>query len=316
MKKFLKMLKQAKTVALFSHENPDADTIGSTIALRRILMSLGKERVDMFCESEIPSSFYFLAETKLYNQEFGDYELLVSVDTANENMLGKYKDYFLNFENTIKIDHHTNGNSYASRNHVSPYSACAIVVYEIAEKLKVKIDDETATALYFGICGDTGIFRNNNTDSLTFLTASKLIDAGANIRRVYNGFFDKKTVSTVKMTSSCLLNAKLNDEMGYAILTAPKEDYEKFGVNPEVDVLGNVPNTYLSCGYKIAVILKEKEDGIHCSLRSKFEYDVSKIANVFGGGGHKNASGCIINASLKQAEIVMAQTIEKYLRGR
>ena len=187
---------------------------------------------------------------------------------------------------------------------------------EIAEKLKVKIDEETATALYFGICGDTGIFRNNNTDSLTFLTASKLLDAGANIRRVYNGFFDKKTVPTVKMTSSCLLNAKLNDNVGYAILTAPKEDYEKFGVNPEIDVLGNVPNTYLSCGYKIAVILKEKEDGIHCSLRSKFEFDVSKIAGCFGGGGHKNASGCIINASLEQAEILMAQTIEKYLRGR
>ena len=315
MKKFMKLMKLANTVAIFAHEKPDADTIGSSVALRRILMSMGK-KVDMFCESDIPESFHFLEETKTFNKKFGEYELLISVDTATESMLGKYKDLFLNFSNTIKIDHHLNGSSYAKRNHVRTYSACAVVIYEIAEKLKVKIDEETATALYFGICGDTGIFRNNNTDSLTFLVASKLLEAGANIRRVYNGFFDKKTVSTVKLSSSCLLYAETNDELGYAILKATKGDYEKYDVNPENDLLGNTPNTYLSCGYKIAAILKEKDDAIHCSLRSKFEYDVSKIAGVFGGGGHKNAAGCRIFASLEQAEDFLRQAIETYLRSR
>jgi len=315
MKKFLKLLKIANSVAIFAHEKPDADTIGSAIALRRILMSMGK-RVDMFCESEIPSSFFFLEEAKTFNKNFEEYELLVSVDTATESMLGKYKDLFLNFSNTIKIDHHLTGSSYAKRNHVRGQSACAILIYEIAEKLKVKIDEETATALYFGICGDTGIFRNNNTDSYTFFVASKLVEAGANIRRVYNGFFDKKTVPIVKISSSCLLYAETNDELGYAILKASKEDYEKYDVNPENDLLGNTPNTYLSCGYKIAAILKEKDDAIHCSLRSKFEYDVSKIAGVFGGGGHKNAAGCRIIASLDEAEDFLKQAIERYLRGR
>ena len=312
MKKYIKVLKQANTIALFSHENPDADTIGSTIALRRILMSLGKQ-VDMFCESEIPTSFHFLEETKLYNKGFKDYDLLVSVDVASEFMLGKFEKLFVDFPNTLKIDHHLNGSNFGKRNHVRLYSACAIVVYEIAESLRVKIDDETATALYFGICGDTGIFRNNNTDSQTFLVASKLLECGANIRRVYNSFFDKRTVPVVKMTSECLLNAKVNDEYGYVIMTAPLESYKKFGVDPEVDNLGNTPNTYLSCGYKIAVILKEKEDGIHCSIRSKFQYDVSKIAEIFGGGGHKNAAGCIIEASLEEAEMQMRKALEKYL---
>ena len=310
MKKYLKILKQANSIALFSHENPDADTIGSTIALRRILMSMGKQVVDMYCESDIPSSYSFLQETKYYNRPFRDYDLLVSVDTANEDMLGKYRDTFLNFPNTLKVDHHINGSSYAKRNHVREYSACAIVVYEIAENLKIKIDEETATALYFGICGDTGIFRNSSTNSKVFEVAAKLLDAGANIRRVYNNFFDKRTVPVVKMTSDCLLNAELNDKFGYAIMLAPKDSYEKYGVDPEVDVLGNTPNTYLSCGYKIAVILKEKEDGIHCSLRSKPEYDVSKIAEIFGGGGHRNASGCLIQKTLNDAEIEMKNAIE------
>ena len=315
MKKYLKILKQANSVALFSHENPDADAIGSTIALRRILMAMGKQ-VDMFCESEIPSSYHFLEETKTYNRKFRDYDLLVSVDTANENMLGKYRDTFLSFPNTLKVDHHATGSSYAKRNHVREYSACAIVVYEIAESLKIKIDEETATALYFGICGDTGIFRNSSTNSQVFEVAAKLLEAGANIRRVYNNFFDKKSVPVVKMTSDSLLNASVNDKFGYAVLYAPKENYEKYGVNPEVDVLGNTPNTYLSCGYKIAVILKEKHDGIHCSLRSKPEYDVSKIAEVFGGGGHRNASGCLIQKSISEAEVDMRNAIENYLRIR
>lgn len=315
MKKYIKVLKQSNSVALFSHENPDADTIGSTIALRRILMALGKQ-VDMFCESEIPSSYHFLEETKLYNKRFRNYDLLVSVDTATETMLGKFKDMFLDFPNTLKVDHHPNGSSYAKRNHVRTYSACAIVVYEIAKSLKVKIDEETATALYFGICGDTGIFRNSNTNSQTFMVAADLMECGANIRRVYNNFFDKKTVPVVKITSDSLLNAKVNDTFGYAMLFAPKENYEKYGVDPKVDPLGNTPNTYLSCGYKLAVILKEKDDGVHCSLRSKPEYDVSKIAGVFGGGGHKNASGCIIAKSLQEAELDMKIAIENYFRGK
>ena len=315
MKKYLKNLKLANSIALFSHENPDADTIGSTVALRRILMSMGKQ-VDMFCESEIPSSYHFLEETKTYNKKFREYDMLVSVDTAHEDMLGKYKDLFLNFPNTLKVDHHLNGSAYGKRNHVRPYSACAIVVYEIAQSLKIKIDEETATALYFGICGDTGIFRNSSTNSQVFDVASKLLEAGANIRRVYNNFFDKKTVPVVKITSDSLLNASVNDKFGYAILYAPKENYEKYGVNPEVDVLGNTPNTYVSCGYKIAVILKEKSDGIHCSFRSKPEYDVSKIAEVFGGGGHRNASGCLIQKSIADAEVDVKKAIENYLRVR
>ena len=315
MKKYIKVLKQSNSVALFSNENPDADAIGSTIALRRILMAMGKQ-VDMFCESEIPSSYHFLEETKTYNKKFRQYDLLVSVDTAAEHMLGKYKDMFLNFPNTMKIDHHPNGSSYAKRNHVRTYSSCAIVVYEIAETLKIKIDEETATALYFGICGDTGIFRNSNTDSQTFFVASKLVEAGANIRRVYNNFFDKRTVPVVKMTSDCLLNAQVDDNYGYAVLYAPKENYEKYGVNPQNDPLGNTPNTYLSCGYKIAVILKEKDDGVHCSLRSKPEYDVSKIAEIFGGGGHRNAAGCVIVKSIQEAESVMRSAIESYLKNR
>ena len=312
MKKTIKLIKKAKKIALFSHENPDPDTIGSTLALRDILLKMGKE-VHLFCESKISENYYFLEDAKLYEENLKEYDCLISVDVASEKMLGKYQDNFLNAENTIRIDHHIKGDNFAKHNIVKPYSACAILIFELAKLLKIKINSEIATKLFFAICGDTGIFRNNNTDSMTFEVVSKLLENGAEIRKVYSEFFDKKTVSYVKMSSHCLEGAITNDEFGYALLIAKKEDYEKYGVDSENDNLGNLPNSYLSCGYKIAVILKEKDDGIHCSLRSKFEFDVSKIAQNFGGGGHKNASGCSIIDSVENATMKMEDAIRVYL---
>lgn len=313
MEKYLKLLKSAKKVALFSHENPDPDTIGSTLALALILKKMGKQ-VALFCETEISENYYFLSDANDYNTvNFDDsFDLAVAVDVADSSMLGKFEQHFISHPNTLRIDHHVSGKYFAKENKVDGVSACSLLIFEIAKKFHQKIDSEIATRLYFAICGDTGIFRNNNTDAVTFDVCSKLFKAGADFRKIYTEFFDKKTVSYVKMSSSVLLNAKTNEKIGYAILTASASDYKTFGMS-ENDNLGNLPNTYLNCGYKIAVILKEKEDGVHVSFRSKFEYDVSKIAEAFGGGGHKNASGAKLETTLEDATKQIQKAIEKYL---
>ena len=197
---------------------------------------------------------------------------------------------------------------------VKIYSACAILIYETIKGLKVKIDSSISTPLYFALCGDTGIFRNNNTDSLTFKVAGELLDLGADVRKVYSEFFDKKTVPYLKLTSNTLLNAEINDDLGFVIMTASTEDFEKFGVSSSESV-GNLANTYLSCGYKVSAVLKEKEDGIHGSFRSKFEYDCSEIAKVFGGGGHKNASGFLIEKPLAEAAKDVREAVSDYLKN-
>ena len=314
MEQYLKVIKKAKRVAIFSHENPDPDTIGSSIALCRLLEGAGKH-VELFCGSSVPENFGFLEYYVRYNtSKLEDFDLYIAVDVAEEYMLGTYSEAFLKFTNTIKIDHHMSGTEYAKINKVFPYSACAVGIFEVAEKLKLKITSDVATELYFGICGDTGLFRYNNTDSKTFLTSAKLLDAGADFKFVYREFFDKKTVPYVKMTSKCLLNAKLNDEYKYVIMTASKDDYKKYGF-PEESSIGNLPHSYLNCGYNIGVVLKERDDGIHCSFRSKFEYDVAKIAEKLGGGGHKNASGCLIKKDLKTATLEVEKEIKNYLKN-
>ena len=105
MTKYLKILKKASSVAIFSHISPDPDTIGSTLALRRILMLMGKS-VDVFCSDNIPEDYNFLDDAKAYNGELKNYDLLVSVDVSSSQRLGIYEEMFLGHKNTIKIDHH------------------------------------------------------------------------------------------------------------------------------------------------------------------------------------------------------------------
>ncbi len=313
MTKYLKILKKASSVAIFSHISPDPDTIGSTLALRRILMLMGKS-VDVFCSDNIPEDYNFLDDAKAYNGELKNYDLLVSVDVSSSQRLGIYEEMFLGHKNTIKIDHHQTSESFGKQNHVKICSACAIIINDIAKQLKVKIDPVTASLLFMAICGDTGIFRNNNTDEESFKNAAEFLSAGADIRKVYSEFFDKKQANWVRFTSKILLNAVLNDKYGYALLQATKDDYDVFGIDPKNDKIANIPNSYLACGYKVAVLLKEKEDGIHISLRSKNEYDVSQIAMVFYGGGHKNAAGCTIQKSLIRATKEITKAVENYLK--
>lgn len=317
MKNLVKLIKKANKIALFSHISPDPDTIGSTLAFYYTLKSLKKD-VSLFCDDENLERFAFLDAEKLYNisNPNEQFDLCIAIDISSFDRIGKFGDVFSKSRNTARVDHHQVGENFAQNNIMKPYSACAILIYEIITLLKAKITPEIATLLYFGICGDTGGFRFSNTDSMTFDVCSKLLSFGANIRWLYSEFFDKKTVPSLKLSSQALLSAKINDELGFVIMKISSGDYQKYGAD-ESEYIGNIPNMYLNCGYKIACIIKEKSDGIKVSLRSKFEYDCSKIAEIYGGGGHKNASGLKFseNFSLSDAEKILEKEIKDYLKS-
>ena len=313
MKGLIKLIKKAKKIALFSHTNPDPDTIGSVLALGLGLEKIGKD-VSLFCDTDDGEKYAFLGYYDRYNTNDIDenFDLMIAVDVPTIEKLGKFAEKFLSHDNNAKLDHHKTCEDYAKLNIMIPYSACAILVYELLKKLKVKIDSDIATFLYFAICGDTGLFKYNNTDSKTFLVASKLLEFGARIRDVYENFFDKFSVPDVMLKAKVTLDAKLYDELGYAIMIVKRSDFEKYGVK-NGNMLRNLPHTFLNCGYKMAAILREEDDGIHCSLRSKFEYDCNEVAVKFGGGGHKNAAGLTIQKPINEACKMIELEIKKYL---
>ena len=184
MQTIVKLLKKSKNIAIFSHKGPDPDAVGSALAFRHALLKMGKS-VSLFCDDEIVGNFGFLDGFEDYNKsELGEFDLYISVDVASSELLGKYQDVFSNKQNTIKIDHHEKGTNFAKHNVVKKYSACAILIFELLKALKVKITDKIATCLYLGICGDTGIFKNNNTDSKTFAVCG-LIWRSLSLRATY-----------------------------------------------------------------------------------------------------------------------------------
>lgn len=313
MQDFLKLIKKTDKIAIFSHENPDPDAIGSALALCKLLENAGK-KVGLFCSGEMSEKYDFLRYYDKYNTEsFENFDLFIAVDVASLEMLGKFGEIFSKNLNTIRLDHHTSGSNFAKINVCMPYSACALLIFEIANKLKLKITPEIATDLYFAVCGDTSIFHNNNTDSKTFLVCSKLLELGADPKFVYSEFFDKKTVPYVKLTSKCLLGAELEKNHDYAIMTASLDDYKECKAE-STESIGNLLHTYLACGFKMVAILKETDDGIRCSLRSKAEYDCTVVAEIFGGGGHKNAAGCTISGNLDGAKKKLKKALKEYFK--
>ena len=115
---YLKIIKKAKNIALFSHSSPDPDTVGSVVAFYNALLKMGKN-VNMFCEDSIPESYEFLKETIKFNEKSfnkQDYDLLVAIDVAGEHMLGKFQEDFDSHENTLRLDHHIKGELEAKTN--------------------------------------------------------------------------------------------------------------------------------------------------------------------------------------------------------
>lgn len=312
MKRIAKQIKQAKTIALFSHSSPDPDTIGSTLALMIALRSANKS-VDVFCARDMPENFNFIEEYAEYNKTLQTYDLLLSIDTARTSMLGDFAEMFLNHNNTARLDHHTGGDQYAKINVVQKHSACAIMVMDLIQKLKIKITPKIATLLFFGLAGDTGFFKNSGTDAESFDYASRLISLGADKNLLMREFFDKRTVEMLKLTSSVLLDADINKKLGFALMTVSFDDYEKFGAQ-KTESVSNLPNLYLGCGLKVAVILKQKDNGIGCSFRSVPEIDISKLAEKLGGGGHKNASGCLLDTTLVKAKSMIKKELKQFLK--
>lgn len=313
MRNIINLLKKSKNIAIFSHKSPDPDAVGSAIALKLALEKIGKH-VSLFCEDNLNGNYLFLEGVEKYNKdELVGHDLYLSIDVASPQLLGCLEEVFASFENTAKIDHHSSGTVFAKQELVQIESACAIVIFDLINAMKIKLDDKIATCLYFAICGDTGIFRNNNINSKVFAVCSTLMDLGADYGKVYSEFFDKRTLPNLLITSNAILNANIDEENKISVMSVSKKDYEKFNADP-AEHIGNLPNAFLNCGFKISAILKQKDEEIRCSFRSKSEYEVSKIAEVFGGGGHKNASGCSFKCSLKDAEKQVETAIKNYLK--
>jgi phosphoesterase RecJ-like protein len=294
-------------ILLMIHEDPDGDTLGGTVALFLVLKNLGKD-VEMVCKDPIPKPFLFLKETEKIKKDilFGDFEVIIIIDCGDLRRTGfaeRLKKFSRIHKNLINIDHHPKNDLWkiANLNFVDQkVSSAAELVWQIIKKLETRISKEIATAILTGIYTDTGGFKHSNTTPETLRVASELLSYGAKLKEITRNVALNRSVASLRLWGVALSRLRKNNDLQVVSSVITRQDLQDchatyFDLTGVVNLMNTIPDS------KAAILFFETPEGqIRASLRTEKEnVDVSQIAKLFGGGGHKKAAGFTVAADLK-----------------
>lgn len=299
---------------IFTHGNPDGDTLGSAAALREGLISLGV-KADVICPSAIPEKYLvypgidgFL--TELPQKKYGAH---IAVDCSTEGMLGHLSALFFSNKNTFNIDHHTSNSRYAKHNLVECVSSCAENIYELLVSSGVEITGDMAKALGLGIVTDTRCFSSQSVGARTLEIAASLVKKGASVYDINNAMFMDKPLEKARLFGRVLQRMKLYHGGKMAMVTTMLDDLSATGASPEL-TQGFVDYPLTIAGVEVVVsILQAKDKHFKISFRSKGSINVNEIAGTFGGGGHQAASGCAISGYYEDVVDKLVYVVGTYL---
>lgn len=296
MEKIIEKLKQANSIALFTHCNADLDAYGSVGAMYHWLKSLGKNVCIFLCE-QIKTKFDFLKLENVFTEPTDqNFDLAISLDASTLDRLEKYNSFFKKFD-TVLIDHHYGGEKYYNVGYVDPQApATCDILYDMFVDFDIQITKQMATCLYMGIMGDTGCLMHDSTTSQTLKKVANLLDFGAdrdNVKQV----LVSKTLAEVKVYESILKTLQIDNNIAVAVLS--KKDKKALGIEESVET-SDVSNLLLSIeGIDVSALIKQSTKNIwRVSLRGKKGYDLATFCRQFGGGGHKQAAGYTIVGNL------------------
>ncbi|MCX6761558.1 MAG: bifunctional oligoribonuclease/PAP phosphatase NrnA [Candidatus Moranbacteria bacterium] len=299
-------IRGSRDILLFAHGRPDGDTVGSALALKEYLDSLGKN-VDIACFDSLPDYLATLSSATFIhpdNLDLAKYKLIIATDSV-ERGFEKILPRISPDQVTAIIDHHPDITIQCDIMIVdSSYSSVCEMVYNFFVANEIKITREISTYLMLGIIADTGVLQHSNTTSHVLEIISELMKKGAPMAKIINATFNSKKISTLKLWGRAFERARINQENGMITSVITKADMTEFGATTEdiaqvATILNTVPGT------KFSLVLSERGDGIiKGSLRSeKYKgVNVSTLAAQFGGGGHELASGFEIKGKIVETE--------------
>ncbi len=307
-----KKLKKETSTVLICHVRPDGDTLGSALALKLALDSLGVN-TDVYCSDPVPSRFFFLNEASLVKNELsGEYSAMIAVDCADITRLGEVCEQFARHKNTYSIDHHISNNEYAKINCVIDNSSNSENVLALIEQMGAQITPEIANLLAMGIVTDTGNFRHRNVTKNTLLCAGKLVEKGANLNAIYYNMFTKQSKERAKLFGITM--QKIRYFMGgkIAVATVRQADIELANAKQDqtegfIDFVMGIEGVEVG-----ACIMETAKDKYKISFRSNGP-DVNAVASTFGGGGHTLASGCQISGDYEEVVDKVTFAISRYI---
>lgn len=306
-----------KTVGISGHIRPDGDCVGSCMGMYHYLKKCYPDvRIDVFLE-DVPAELLFIKDTDKINHDFTSdiesYDLFIVLDSVKERTGGAEK-FFDAAKNTVNIDHHVSNPGTAKNNYIVPdaSSACELV-YDCIDQSK--LDATIAETIYTGMVTDTGVFKYSCTSPKTYETAAKLISYGFDFGKLIDHVFYEKTYLQNQILGRALLESMLLMD-GRCIVSVISRQVQQFYGIVGSDMDGIVNQMLLTIGVDCSIFMYELEPmEYRVSLRSTEAVDVSKIAKMFGGGGHMRAAGCTISGTPHDAINNITQYVHQQLYG-
>ena len=321
--RFIEIVHRHQRFALTTHIRPDSDALGSELAFAGVLESLGKDV--LICNAfSVPPNLRFLdpkgkltrLDVDILPQQLDDREVLVILDTSAWSQLGAMAPV-IQASKAVKmvIDHHVSEDDLGAELFKDQQAdATGRLVIEAADQLGVPITPEIARAAFVALATDTGWFRFASTSCETFLLASRLAAAGAAPDQLYRGLYENDSLARIHLIGRALARAQTELDGRLICTWIELADFAATGAVPS-DSEDIINMTLGVGGTQVAVILVEQgTGGFKVSLRSRCDLDCSRLAEQFGGGGHKKAAGALLNEPLHSARAKILDAVRAAMK--
>src|SRR5712675_1743338 len=298
----VELIENKNRFAITSHIRPDGDSLGSSLGLFWLLRALGKD-VEVIMRDSAPLAYQKLPGadivrvTPAVDRTYDGVFVIECSDVTRPGLIDLEKQFVVN------IDHHSTTALFGAINWIdSTASAVGEMIYNLCKATGVRVTKEIAECVYTALITDTGSFHYSNTTERTFKVASELVRTGVKPAKTAEAVFASYPWSRIQLMGAVLSTAR-RDESGRVALLRHSLEMQAAAHSSDEDADGFV-NYPLTVGEVEAVaMLKECELGVYrTSLRSKGEVNVAKVAEKFGGGGHRNAAGCTLRGTWEEAE--------------
>lgn len=297
-------LREAQTVTLIAHVNPDADSLGSALAIAMAVEAAGVKARVTFPDQpfRIPEGLAYLPRQDLLwpPDEVTDSDVVLAVDASSADRLAGALEVGRAASTFIAIDHHASFDHFADLNFVDPRQpATGMIAMALIREMGVALTRDMATCLYAAISSDTGSFRYPATTPDSLRAAAALMELGIDFSDVAKAMFDTKSLPFLKLQAEVMSNLEVQtfDGKTIAVAEVTAEQRSRHGVDfTETEALIDQVRTVE--GIDVAVALKEDDRGHwRASVRSLGSVDVGRACTSLGGGGHRMAAGFTGSAS-------------------
>lgn len=326
IKEIVQLFREYHKFIVTSHVNIDGDALGSELGLYFALEQLQKE-VLIVNQDPVPYIYKFMPgidkivsaeqNDKKFPLEIDTDTVLVVLDSSNLERIGNIPVEIDKLGLILNIDHHPSNSNFGHINYVdTESSSTGEIIYQLCKELDCQLTEQIAIPLFTAIVTDTGSFRFTNTKAETFQTAFHLTLAGANPHLINDAIYNNNEISALKLLGESLVNLKINSKLGISWTIVNREMIEK-NLAKEEETEGIVDKILSIKDIQISILFKETlEKKVKISFRSRGQFDVDHFARIFGGGGHPNAAGCLVEGSIYKVEKLILGKLEDVLNKK